>query len=185
MNTAEQITMSPLLLLRLRRAGIRYPYWTVRMARKAGLGLPLACAFLMEETGGGQMIYGHDEDRKGRCPGWGWGAVTEENYAAFLRLRKLEGRSNGVGGLQLTSPGLQDEADRLGGCWKVRYNFAVGFHYVVGQIKGHPGNVRAGIASYNGSGPAAQAYADRILELAAHFKEIGCGHLIGIYPPAA
>lgn len=170
---------SPAMLLRLRRNGMAEPFWTFRQAHVARLGLPLACAMLMSETGGGRNEYGHDRDRKGPCPGYGWGKVTKANYAAFRRLRDLEGRSNGVGGCQLTSPGLQDEADQLGGCWIPRHNFAVGFHYLAGHVREL--GLEAGVASYNGSGAAAQAYARRVIALAEHFKAAGCGTVVGVY----
>lgn len=170
---------NPLLLLRLRRNGIVEPFWAWRQARIARLGLPLACAMLMAETGGGRNVFGHDADKRGRCPGYGWGNVTKANYLAFRHLRDLEGRSNGVGGCQLTSPGLQNNADKLGGCWLPRCNYAIGFHYLVDHIREH--GLEGGVAAYNGSGPAATAYAHRVLSLAEHFKAAKCGSLVGIW----
>lgn len=155
------------------------PAWTYREARVARLGLPLACAMLMVESGGGRNEYGHDSDRKGHCPGYAWGDVTKANYLAFRHLRDLEHRSNGVGGCQLTSPGLQDEADALGGCWLPRYNFAVGFHYMAEHVREH--GLEAGVAAYNGSGAAAIAYSKRVVSLAEHFKAAGCGTVVGVY----
>lgn len=171
--------MSPALLLRLHRNGIVYPYWTVREARTHRLGLPLACAMLSMETGGGRMVFGHDRDSHGDCPGYGWGEVTKAKYLAFRAARDATGRSNGVGACQLTSRGLQDQADGLGGCWLPRANIAVGFHYLAGKI--HELGLHAGVASYNGSGPAAQHYADELLAIAERFKRAGCGSVVGIY----
>lgn len=176
----QALVPNPLLVARLKKNGMVEPYWTWRQARIARLGLPLACAMLMTETGGGHNEYGHDSDKKGHCPGYGWGAVTKANYLAFRHLRDLEGRSNGVGGCQLTSPGLQDAADKLGGCWLPRCNFAVGFHYLADHIRS-AASLEAGVASYNGSGAAATAYARRVLELAKHFKAAGCGTTIGVF----
>lgn len=170
---------SPAMLLRLRRNGIVEPLWAFRQAHIARLGLPLACAMLMQETGGGRNVFGHDRDRRGPCPGYGWGDVTKANYLAFRRLRDLEHRSNGVGGCQLTSPGLQDQADGLGGCWLPRCNYAVGFHYLADGIRRL--GLERGVASYNGSGVAAEAYSRRVLELARHFKAVGCGNVVGVY----
>lgn len=166
------------LLLLLRRHGIQHPYWAWRQARAEGLGLPLACALLIEETGGGRMVYGHDEDRYGRCPGWGWGAVTQTNYAAFKRLRNLEYRTNGVGGMQLTSQALQDEADQLGGCWRIRCNYTVGFRYTAKQLR-HLGLI-PGIASYNGIGPTARTYALRVIKIAHELAAAGVPGPVGI-----
>ena len=177
----------PALILRLHKNGMVEPYWTWRQAKIARLGLPLACAMLMVETGGGHNEYGHDSDKKGHCPGWGWGTVTKANYLVFRRIRDLEGRSNGVGGCQLTSPGLQDAADKLGGCWLPRCNFAIGFHYLADHIRkaqselGADAGLVAGVAAYNGTGAAAQAYARRVLDLAEHFKAAKCGTVVGVY----
>jgi len=171
----------PALILRLRRQGMVEPFWTWRQARIARLGLPLACAMLMQETGGGRNVFGHDADAHGPCPGYGWGTVTKTRYLAFRHLRDLEHRSNGVGGCQLTSPGLQDAADKLGGCWLPRCNFAVGFHYLADHVRQHEYDIHAGVAAYNGSGPAADAYADRVLALAEHFKAARCGTLVGAW----
>lgn len=134
---------------------------------------------LLCETGGGRNEFGHDADRRGPCPGYGWGTVTKRKYLAFRHLRDLERRSNGVGGCQLTSPGLQDAADKLGGCWKPRCNYAIGFHYLADHVRQH--GLHAGVASYNGSGPAAERYADRVIALAEHLKAQGCGTLVGVY----
>ena len=176
---AAPVPPSPLLLRRLKANGILSPYWTWRQARVARLGLPVACALLTDESSGGRNEFGHDSDSLGPCPGYGWGEVTEARYLAFRRLRDLEHRSNGVGPMQLTSPSLQDQADALGGCWVVRYNLAVGFHYAHDLMAEH--GPRGGLVAYNGSGPAAERYADRVLELAARFKRAGCGTVVGIY----
>ncbi len=170
--------LSPALALRLRRAQIVHPYWTWRQAAVEHLGLPLACAFLITETGGGAMIYGHDKDKLGPCPGYGWGTVTKTNYAQFKHLRQQSGRSNGVGGMQLTSPGLQDEADKLGGCWRIRFNYAVGFHYAVGLIREH--GLLRGLVAYNGSGPQAEQYGKQLLALAEHLSAEGIPGPVGI-----
>jgi hypothetical protein len=167
------------MLRRLRTNGIVHPYWTYREAHAQRLGLPVGCAMLMEETGGGTMEFGHDIDARGPCPGYGWGLVTKAKYLAFRHLRDVEGRSNGVGATQLTSPGLQNEADALGGCWTPRWNIAVGFRYLAGSIREY--GLERGIAAYNGSGPAALAYAQRVIALAEHFKSRGCGTVIGVY----
>jgi hypothetical protein len=164
---------SPLLLARLKRNGIVYPYWTAVQARRQKLGLPLACAILMVETGGGHNEFGHDPTIF-----VGAGTVTEAKYLAYKALRDRTGLCQGAGPCQLTSAGLQDRSDALGGCWKPRYNLAVGFHFLHDLIaeKG----LRAGTAAYNGSGAAAERYAEHVLTLAEHFKAQRCGTVIGI-----
>jgi hypothetical protein len=67
----------------------------------------------------------------------------------------------GVGLMQLTWYQLQDEADRQGGCWRIRPNLRVGFRHLRSLIDAH--GLQDGIARYNGSGPDAQAYARAVL----------------------
>ena len=66
--------------------------------------------------------------------------------------------------MQLTSPGLQDRADALGGCWKVEPNIRVGVEYLAGNIQ-RLGLYR-GVAAYNGS----TAYADKVLPLEKQWR---------------
>lgn len=154
-------TPSELLLGRkLKRAGIVNPLWTIRASKKAGLPLDLACAFLEQESGGGHNVFGHDPTIYS-----GAGAVTEARYRAYKARRGPTGRGGmqGVGPMQLTWYSYQDDADRLGGCWKPYPNMLVGFRYAAANIKRY--GLHAGIAAYNGSGPAAQSYADSVLRL--------------------
>lgn len=167
------------LLPLLKQHKFQYPAEILAARTVAKLGLPLACAMLMEESGGGYMVYGHDVYPGGiKAPGYGWGTVTKNNYAAFLALRHATGRSNGVGACQLTSPSLQDEADQAGGCWVPAHNMAVGFHYLHDLIKTH-GTVLAGCIAYNGSGSAADAYGAHLVALAEHYKTVGLGTTVG------
>ncbi len=169
------------LLAKLKQQGFVAPQQAILNARTAAkLGLPVAAAMLMMETGGGRNEFGSDVDRLGPCPGYGWGTVTKAKYEAFLTLRKKEGRSNGVGPAQLTSPSLQDEADKAGGCWIPQHNMAVGFHYLHDLIVEH--GLQAGCAAYNGSGPAADAYGRHLVALAEHYKAIGLGTVVGTLP---
>lgn len=163
---------------RLVKNGFLLPDQILAARLVSKLGLPLACANLQLESGGGHNIFGHDVDGLGKCPGWGWGAVTHSNYLAFRHLRQATGRSNGVGPCQLTSPSLQDEADAAGGCWIPAHNMAVGFHYLHDLILRF--GVLDGCIAYNGSGPAADAYGERLVALAQHYKAIGLGTVIGV-----
>lgn len=149
---------------RLRRAGMVYPSWTNRAATLHDVPLPLLCAFLMQESGGGHNVYGHDPTIF-----VGAGPVTEANYRAYAHLRDRTGLCQGVGPMQLTSRSLQLEADQAGGCWFPRANIAVGAHLIAGLLRSHPGNPHAACAAYNGSGPAAERYADSVLHLRTHF----------------
>lgn len=155
------------LPLELRRAGIVYPNWTRRAADIAGCPLPLLCAVLMLETGGGVNEFGHDP-----TIAVGWGEVTEGKYLAYRAIRDRTGELQGVGPMQLTARSLQDGADQAGGCWLPEHNIAVGAHLLAGLFRMHGGNVEQAAAAYNGSGPAAEQYGVRAAALAEHFASL-------------
>lgn len=124
-----------------RSNGILRPVLTARAATVAGIPYYVACAFLEQESGGGANVYGHDVDVVGYPrPFWGHGEVTEENYEAYKRERdlgiredrfsELGRRSQGVGPMQLTFYGFQDEADAAGGCWDPYTNMLVAFRLI-------------------------------------------------------
>lgn len=148
----------------------------------AKLGLPLACAMLSKETGGGQNEWGHDPTNFiggfDHISGKNWGStVTEAAYKAYKAQRSSHG-NQGVGPCQLTSPGLQDQADAAGGCWVPQHNMAVGFHFLHDLIVLH--GLQAGCVAYNGSGPAAETYGAHLIALANHYKSIGLGSVVGV-----
>lgn len=155
------------LALRLRQAGIVYPVWTNRAAHLHNVPLPLLCAFLMQETGGGRNVFGHDPTIF-----VGAGDVTQAKYLAYRHLRDFTHECQGVGPMQLTSRSLQDAADQAGGCWIPRVNIAVGAHLIRQLLDQHPGNPTDAYAAYNGSGPAARRYAIRIAALRQHFADL-------------
>ncbi len=143
----------------LRAAGARYEDAIIREARRHGVPVSLVCAILEVETGF-QNVFGHDAVRNPvKSPPRGLMAVTEERYQQYLRFRRQGLGNQGVGPMQLTSPGLQDRADALGGCWKVDPNVRVGVEFLAGNIQ-RLGLYR-GVAAYNGS----TAYADKVLPL--------------------
>lgn len=147
---------------------MRIPVRTLLAARAAGLNLALACSILMQETGGGLNEFGHDPTVAA-----GWGTVTKVKYLAYKALRDAQGhgtRCQGVGPAQLTAVGFQDEADRLGGCWRPLVNLKVGFGSLAGTIRRD--GLRQAVVAYNGSGPAAEQYADRVLARAASYARL-------------
>jgi hypothetical protein len=97
--------------------------------------------------------------------------VTQSRYAIYKAEREdlfargiVIGVCNGVGLTQITDRALQQAADALGGCWIPQYNADVGFatlHQLIAEL-----GVREGFRAYNGSGPAAEEYADRADERA-------------------
>lgn len=149
--------------LRLKQKGIAYPATTVAEARRAGLELAVACALLVQESGGGRNVFGHDgvDNPVVAAPGKDL-YVTRERYQLYKRYRQIGRGSQGVGPTQLTYFALQDEADRLGGCWKPWINMRVGFAHLVANIR--KSGLRDGVRLYNGSGPAAERYAERMMQ---------------------
>jgi hypothetical protein len=141
---------------RLKRHGVVIPLVCIGEARRVGLELAVAAAMLMQETGGGRNLFGHDPTVAA-----GWGTVTRPKYAAYKRLRDARGhgtRCQGVGPTQLTSVGYQDRADAAGGCWRPGPNCRVGFGALASLIRSH--GVWGGCHRYNGSGPWAVRYAN-------------------------
>jgi hypothetical protein len=138
-------------------------------ATRAGLGYAAACALLVQETGGGRNVYGHDPTIF-----IGAGEVTEANYAEYKALRDSTGKFQGVGPTQLTWKGYQDQADALGGCWKPLINMLVGFGIIVGY-RDQGLSWRDCWKRYNGS----DAYADQMVTRQAQWKA-----LLNDQPPA-
>jgi hypothetical protein len=149
---------------KLRQIGVVYPESTEKIARREGIPLSAAVAMLFMETGGGHNVFGHDPVRRGQVQG---GNVTRLRYLFYKARRRFLG-NQGVGPCQLTSPGLQDAADALGGCWRPEKNMAVGFKFLH-DLERQWGSWQAAFEHYNGSGPAAQAYGRRADALRHHF----------------
>ena len=135
----------------------------VREARRHGLPVALVCAVIEKETGF-RNVFGHDRVRNPiKSPPKGLLEVTEARYKQYLKHRKAGEGCQGVGYMQLTSPGLQDKADGVGGCWNTGANIRIGCEFLAGNIQ-RLGSTRQGVRAYNGSGPAAEQYATNVLE---------------------
>jgi hypothetical protein len=167
---------SPKLIERLRAENVLRPQAVVEEARRAGLGLPLACALLEKESGGGRNVFGHDPTIF-----VGAGEVTRAKYAEYKRRRVASGNRmmQGVGPCQLTWWEFQDTADREGGCWRPEINIRVGFRHLAALIKAH--GAAEGARRYNGSGAAAEAYSRDLLAKAKTWE----AKLAGLPVPAA
>lgn len=122
---------------------------------------------LIKESSGGRNVWGHDAVSTGGFYTKG-GEVTRAAYETWLPHRARLG-SQGVGPTQLTWPGLQDRADERGGCWDWRTNCAVGFEHLAQLIRQH--GVRDGFRRYNGTGPAAERYADDAMTRLAVWRQ--------------
>lgn len=169
------MTPSDLLLYqRLRRLGIKIPVRMVMAARNAGLSIPLAASILIQESGGGSSLWGHDPtifiggyDALHKHQ---WGPiVTQQAYAEYKKQRGARGQGGmqGVGPCQLTFWSVQDEADSLGGCWRPLPNMRVGFRHLAANIR--RSGLVAGVAAYNGTGAAANQYAATVINRANLF----------------
>jgi hypothetical protein len=135
----------------MKENGIVNPRATLRASQQTGLPLPILCAILEKESYGGQNVWGHDPVRCGPKGG----PVTQVSYIQYKDRRSICGMQ-GCGPMQLTWYEFQDQADKLGGCWKPKINIRVGAGVVKQNIATYGRS--AGIARYNGSGPAAIAY---------------------------
>jgi murein DD-endopeptidase MepM/ murein hydrolase activator NlpD len=148
----------------LRTAGARYEVEIVRESKRSGLPVSLICAVLEVETGF-RNVFGHDNVRNPiKSPPNGLLAVTPELYRKYLGFRRQGLGNQGVGPMQLTSPGLQDRADALGGCERVGPNIHVGVEFLAGNIKRL--GLYHGVAAYNGS----TVYADKVLPLEKRWR---------------
>jgi len=153
--TVKQRARDLKLARRAKRHGMQNSLRIVMEARAAGLPISLAFALVQQESGNGANVFGHDPTIF-----VGAGNVTKAKYLAYKNARGHT-RMQGVGPVQLTWYGFQDQADAMGGCWQPKYNLRVGFQHLAHLIaqKGE----RAGIKAYNGSGDAADHYASSVL----------------------
>lgn len=143
----------------------------VRVAREVGLYPPIAVT-LIEKESGGRNVWGSDAVQTGGTYVKG-SEVTRHDYEAYRAKRRAGSiGAQGVGPCQLTWPGFQDRADALGGCWNYRTNLRVGFEVLLGLQRQY--GTREGFRRYNGSGAAAERYADDAMRrLASWTKTLG------------
>lgn len=156
-------------VLRARRHGVPHALRIVYEARRARLDPALAFALVQRESDF-RNIFGNDPVRPPQMRG---GPVTRASYLRYRELRELGHGTQGVGLTQLTWPSIQDDADRIGGCWKPRTQLRVGFRVLAHRIRKR--GRRDGIATYNGAGPRAERYADEVLRLADRWERILSG----------
>jgi hypothetical protein len=148
----------------LRAGGIVHPQYTNEQSDATRLSLAYCCAMLELETAGGNNEFGHDPGNPIRG-----GQVTRSTYEAYRVYVARGYRPQGVGPCQLTDLALQDQADRLGGCWQVPVNMCVGFRFLAALIGAH--GEEAGFAAYNGSGAAARLYGEHAMQLAGVWQQ--------------
>lgn len=153
---------------KLRNAGVRKPRMVIKEAHRAGLTIPQALALLEKETGIPQRnIFGCDYGpQTNGYPPYCHHYVTRERVAALLR----SGRANGVGWTQLTYRPFVEEAQRLGGAHKPRWQMRVGFGQLAYLIRNY--GEWSGYRRYNGSGAAAEQYAREAISLRAKWQRV-------------
>jgi hypothetical protein len=145
-----------------KKHGMLNPFVAANEAHRAKLPYYIGYALMEQESGDGANIFGHDPTIYA-----GAGQVTKDKYLAYKRQRG-HSRMQGVGPVQLTWWATQDAADRLGGCWRPKYSIRVGFQTLAALIRAN--GRHEGFRRYNGSGPAAEAYAKSLEAKAAKWK---------------
>jgi hypothetical protein len=150
----------------LARHGIQRAAEVVELATAAGLELAAAATLLEKESSGGHNVWGHDPVDTGGF--YVKGAVVKKDAYLKYKAHRHELGPQGVGPTQLTFPAFQDRADARGGTFNFRVNCAVGFEILADHIKTK--GVHDGFRAYNGSGPAAEAYADDAVKKRARWR---------------
>jgi hypothetical protein len=152
-----------------RRNGIKMPVRALRASKIEKAPYWVTCAFLMQESGGGENVFGHDPGNFS-----GAGKVTKAKYLDYKRRRQSGAGMQGVGPMQLTWYSFQDMADDLGGCWRPYINVRVGLQ-ILKSYRGTGMSWKDSARRYNGSGPAADAYANQMEVRFAHWQRITGG----------
>ena len=99
--------------------------------------------------------------------------VTKASFELYRKFRAQGLGAQGVGVTQLTFPPFQDQADALGGCWKVRNQLRVAYQVLADNLAAH--GVRGGLAAYNAGSPTSPAgleYAAEVLERRRKWKRV-------------
>jgi hypothetical protein len=129
----------------------------------------VAASLLEQESGGGRNVWGSDKVDTGGAYVKG-APVTREAYLAYRSLVKAGKIGHqGVGPVQLTAEVFQARADALGGGWDPVVNMRVGFLALADLI--HAYGLPDGVRRYNGSGPAAELYRERMLVRVAKWTD--------------
>jgi hypothetical protein len=140
-----------------KKHGAKYSLRIIQQARKSGIPISLGFAVIEQESGF-RNVFGHDNTRS--IPeSWKGTEVTREKYKFYKQNRSAKGMQ-GVGPAQLTWWAFQDEADSRGGAWIPKHNISLAFDHLAALIKRN--GTHDGLASYNGTGPAAEKYANQV-----------------------
>lgn len=156
---------------KLYKLGITAPAATIEACQRTGLPVALAASVLTQESGGGHNVWGHDPTIFAGGPTGDNRPVTKTDYLAYKAKRVASGNRlmQGVGPMQLTYWSIQDQADAAGGCWDPLANMQTGFSHLAAAV--HRAGLRNAVVAYNGSGPAAEHYADTVLARMAEYEK--------------
>lgn len=139
----------------------------VKAALKTGVPLPVAAAFVSQESGG-KNIYGHDAGGVNTVRGNL--EVTEANYASFYdQVVNKKRTSNGVGPLQITYPGYFPQATKQGyRLWDPTDNIAFGLNIIKASLNGDYSDsaINRAAQRYNSGSPTgAPSYGANVVRL--------------------
>ena len=153
----------------IRAHGGHFEHAIVKEAGAFGVDVALVCAVADIESGF-TNVFGHDtvpnpiKSPPRPAPDL---VVTKQLYDQYLHHRNLGKGAQGVGPMQLTDPGLQDEADRAGGCFVPEINIRIGAKHLARLIARH--GLREGVERYNRIG--ATAYGTAVLKRAKVWEQ--------------
>lgn len=161
----SRISKTPPAVVALRRAGV--PEDVARAARLPAMrqGVPLARMIAIAEAESGfRNIWGHDAGK--------WredGPLTKASVARYFA-QPSSRRPNGAGVWQLTYDPFQRQAEAAGGLHLLTPQARIATAVVKGLP--HSGATAAGLSRYNGTGPAAELYGERVHAREAHWQAI-------------
>lgn len=152
----------------LRQNGMGLADECVQAAVLENVDIAVAATILQKESGG-RNVWGSDPGSTGGAYVKG-STVTQHDYLAY-RAAVQAGRigRQGVGPMQCTSSSYQSQADALGGAWLPVPNMRSGLRGLGNLIRAY--GIRDGARRYNGSGPAAEAYAADFMNKYAVWKQ--------------
>jgi hypothetical protein len=161
--TKDLTTHERRIARRLKEEGFKHSFLLVAAAKKADIMPATAAALVNMETGDGTMIFGCDHG-----PGQAFchEKVTKTKVQSLL----ASSLANGVGATQLTFKPFVQEADSEGGAHRYYPNVLTGFRILRRNFDASGGNLRTAYRMYNGSGAAAEAYADRAMARREEYK---------------
>jgi len=135
----------------------------------------IVCTSLLMESYGGRNMWGGDPGGDALPTDLFEQDVTPAGWATYWANVKRGLRTNGCGPGQLTSEGLQEAANSIGGCWLPGPNMKVAAIFMRQLLAATGGDITLAYQHYNGSGPAAIAYGQRAAAIEARLHHLYVG----------